>query len=238
MLPTERIQELDSLQKKLGYTFQNILLLNKALTHKSYVNENAESLKNNERFEFLGDSVLDLIVSDYSIKSFPDFAEGTLSKIRAAVVNESCLATLARQIDLGDYLLLGKGEAASGGREKNSLLANAYEALAGAIYFDSSLETALNIYLPVLSKEIAKYAETTRFRDYKSELQEYTQTHCNCIPQYRIVNETGPAHAKEFEVEVLVQETIHGRGTGKSKKEAEQAAANSALAGFNLISTD
>ena len=238
MLPTERIQELDSLQKQIGYTFQNIFLLNKALTHKSYVNENSESLKDNERFEFLGDSVLDLIVSDYSIKNFPDFAEGTLSKIRAAVVNESCLAKLARQIDLGRYLLLGKGEASSGGREKNSLLANAYEALAGAIYFDSNLETALGIYLPVLSKEIAEYADNSRFRDYKSELQEYTQTHFNCIPNYKVVNEKGPAHAKEFEVAVLIQEEIRGRGNGKSKKEAEQAAANFALTGFNLIPID
>lgn len=238
MLSSERIQELDTLQKQIGYTFKDIFLLNKALTHKSYVNENSEPLKDNERFEFLGDSVLDLIVSGYSIKAFPDFAEGTLSKIRAAVVNESCLAELARQIDLGRYLLLGKGEASSGGREKNSLLANAYEALAGAIYFDSNLETALEIYLPVLSKEIAKYAETDRYRDYKSELQEYTQTHFNCIPNYRIVDEKGPAHAKEFEVVVLIQENIHGRGNGKSKKEAEQAAAKSALAGFNLTPID
>ena len=238
MLPTERIQELDFLQKQIGYTFRDIFLLNKALTHKSYVNENSEPLKDNERFEFLGDSVLDLIVSGYTIKTFPDFAEGILSKIRAAVVNESCLAELARQIDLGRYLLLGKGEASSGGREKNSLLANAYEALAGAIYFDSNLETALDIYLPVLSKEIAKYAETARFRDYKSELQEYTQTHFNGIPNYKIVNEKGPAHAKEFEVEVLVQGNVRGRGNGKSKKEAEQAAAKSALAGFNLTPID
>ena len=238
MLPTERVQELSLLQKQIGYTFRDIFLLNKALTHKSYVNENSEPLKDNERFEFLGDSVLDLIVSGYTIKTFPDFAEGILSKIRAAVVNESCLAELARQIDLGRYLLLGKGEASSGGREKNSLLANAYEALAGAIDFDSNLETALDIYLPVLSKEIAKYAETARFRDYKSELQEYTQTHFNGIPNYKIVNEKGPAHAKEFEVEVLVQGNIRGRGNGKSKKEAEQAAAKSALAGFNLTPID
>lgn len=238
MLPTERIQELAFLQKQISYTFQDISLLNKALTHKSYVNENSQSLKDNERFEFLGDSVLDLIVSGYIIKAFPDFAEGTLSKIRAAVVNESCLAELARQIDLGRYLLLGKGEASSGGREKNSLLANAYEALAGAVYFDSNLETALEIYLPVLDKEIAKYAETVRFRDYKSELQEYTQTHFICIPSYNIVNERGPAHAKEFEVVVMVQESLRGRGNGKSKKEAEQAAAKSALESYNLTPMD
>jgi len=238
MLSTERTQELACLQKQIGYTFRDISLLNKALTHKSYVNENSQPLKDNERFEFLGDSVLDLIVSGYMIKAFPDFSEGTLSKIRAAVVNESCLTELARQIDLGKYLLLGKGEESSGGREKNSLLANAYEALAGAVYFDSDLETALNIYLPVLEKEIAKYAETARFRDHKSELQEYTQTHFNGIPNYKIVNERGPAHAKEFEVVVLVQEIIRGRGNGKSKKEAEQAAAQSALKSFNLIPKD
>ncbi len=238
MLSTDRTQELACLQKQIGYTFRDISLLNKALTHKSYVNENSQPLKDNERFEFLGDSVLDLIVSGYMIKAFPNFSEGTLSKIRAAVVNESCLTELARQIDLGKYLLLGKGEESSGGREKNSLLANAYEALAGAVYFDSDLETALNIYLPVLEKEIAKYAETARFRDHKSELQEYTQTHFNGIPNYKIVNEKGPAHAKEFEVVVLVQEIIRGRGNGKSKKEAEQAAAQSALKSFNLIPKD
>lgn len=238
MLSTERIQDLNSLQKQIGYTFQDISLLNKSLTHKSYVNENSDSLKNNERFEFLGDSVLDLIVTGYLLKAFPDFSEGILSKIRAAVVNESCLADLARQIGLGKYLLLGKGEESSGGREKNSLLANAYEALAGAVYFDSNLEKAMDLYIPVLSKEIAKYADTARFRDYKSELQEYTQTHFNCIPNYNIVAEKGPAHEKQFEVVVLVQETIRGRGAGKSKKESEQAAAKSALENFNLTPID
>lgn len=238
MLSTERIQDLNSLQKQIGYTFRDISLLNKSLTHKSYVNENSDSLKNNERFEFLGDSVLDLIVTGYLLKAFPDFSEGILSKIRAAVVNESCLADLARQIGLGKYLLLGKGEESSGGREKNSLLANAYEALAGAVYFDSNLEKATDLYIPVLSKEIAKYADTARFRDYKSELQEYTQTHFNCIPNYNIVAEKGPAHEKQFEVVVLVQETIRGSGAGKSKKESEQAAAKSALENFNLTPID
>ncbi|MDH5764098.1 MAG: ribonuclease III [Nitrospinota bacterium] len=235
MLPQERIQDLALLEKEIGYTFQNIQLLNKALTHKSYVNENSQPLKDNERFEFLGDSVLDLIVSGYMIKAYPDFAEGTLSKIRAAVVNETCLADLARQIDLGKYLLLGKGEEASGGREKNSLLANAYEAVAGAVYSDSNMEKALEIYLPVLKKEIIKYTETSRYRDYKSDLQEYTQTHFNCIPNYRVVNETGPDHAKEFEVAVLIQAEVRGKGSGKSKKESEQAAAKCALESFNLL---
>ena len=238
ILSNERSQKLALLQEKIGYTFRDPQLLNKALTHKSHVNENSQSLKDNERFEFLGDSVLDLIVSGYMIKAFPDFAEGTLSKIRAAVVNESCLAGLAREIDLGKYLLLGKGEESSGGREKNSLLANAYEAVAGAVYHDSNLEEALNIFLPILEKEISKYANTARFRDYKSDLQEYTQTHFNCVPSYKVVNEKGPDHAKEFEVVVAIQEGIRGRGRGKSKKEAEQAAAKSALGSLNLTPRD
>ncbi len=235
MVSQKRIQKLALLQEKIGYTFKNPELLNKALTHKSFVNENSQSLKDNERFEFLGDSVLDLIVSSYMIKAYPDFSEGTLSKIRAAVVNESCLAGLARDIDLGQYLLLGKGEESSGGRQKSSLLANAYEAVAGAVYQDSHLEAALDIFLPILKEEISQYANTARFRDYKSDLQEYTQTQFNCIPNYKIVNEKGPDHAKEFEVVVMIQEGIRGRGSGKSKKEAEQGAAKGALESFNLI---
>ncbi len=238
MLSQDRIQELALLQEKLGYTFKDSELLNKALTHKSFVNENSQSLKDNERFEFLGDSVLDLIVSSHMVKTYPAFAEGTLSKIRAAVVNESCLAGLARDIDLGQYLLLGKGEESSGGRQKSSLLANAYEAMAGAVYQDSHLEAALDIFLPILEKEISKYANTARFRDYKSELQEYTQTQFSCIPNYKIVNEKGPDHAKVFEVVVVIQEGIRGRGSGKSKKEAEQGAAKGALESFNRTPLD
>ncbi len=238
MLSQKRIQKLSLLQEKIGYTFKNPELLNKALTHKSFVNENSQPLKDNERFEFLGDSVLDLIVSSYMVKAYPDFSEGTLSKIRAAVVNESCLAGLARDIDLGQYLLLGKGEKSSGGRQKSSLLANAFEAVAGAVYQDSHLEAALDIFLPILEEEISQYANTARFRDYKSELQEYTQTQFNCIPNYKIVNEKGPDHAKEFEVVVVIQQGIRGRGSGKSKKEAEQGSAKGALESFNLIPKD
>ena len=191
-----------------------------------------EPVKSNERFEFLGDSVLDMIVSDFMIRKFPDFAEGQLSKIRAAVVNEACLAELARDVDLGPYLLLGKGEELSGGREKNSLLADAYEAVAGAVYFDSNLETAFLIFLPGLEKKITQCTETSNYRDFKSELQEYTQVHLNCIPNYRMIKETGPDHAKLFEVAVWMQEEMRGQGTGRTKKEAEQAAAQSALDHF------
>ena len=148
MVKRERKEELARLQLTLGYSFKEIKLLNKALTHKSYVNETGEDLKHNERFEFLGDSVLDLIVSEYMIRKYGDYKEGMLSKIRAGVVNESCLAKLALKIDLGDFLLLGKGEEMSGGRKKASLLANAYEALAGAIYFDSNLDATAEVLLP------------------------------------------------------------------------------------------
>ena len=234
MFSEERKEHLESFQKNLGYTFNNLQLLNKALTHKSYVNETAEPVKSNERFEFMGDSVLDMIVSDFMVRKFPDFAEGPLSKIRAAVVNEACLADLARSVDLGPYLLLGKGEELSGGRGKSSLLADAYEAVAGAVYFDSDMETAFRIFLPGLENKIIQCTETSNYRDFKSELQEYTQTHLNCIPNYRIINETGPDHAKQFEVAAWIQDEMRGEGTGRTKKEAEQAAAKSALDHFKI----
>ena len=223
------MEALAILQETLGYSFKEIKLLNKAVTHKSYVNESGESLKHNERFEFLGDSVLDLIVSDYLIRQYSDYKEGALSKIRAAVVNETCLAGLARQLDLGAFLLLGRGEEMSGGRNKASLLANAYEAVAGAIYCDSNLETAANILLPQIKKEINKFADTRVSRDYKSDLQEYTQNKFFCIPIYKVVRETGPDHEKQFEIIVYAKDVNVGKGTGRSKKEAEQAAAKMAL---------
>jgi ribonuclease-3 len=229
MVKKERREELSRLQKTLGYSFKEIKLLNKALTHKSYVNETGEDLKHNERFEFLGDSVLDLMVSEYMVLKYSDYKEGVLSKIRAGVVNESCLAKLALNMDLGAYLLLGRGEEMSGGRKKASLLANAYEALAGAIYFDSNLETAANILLPNIKKEITHFIETPESRDFKSDLQEYTQNKMFCIPVYKVTREVGPDHEKQFEVVVSVKDTAQGKGMGRSKKEAEQAAAKVAL---------
>jgi ribonuclease-3 len=235
MVKKERKEELTRLQKTLGYSFKEIKLLNKALTHKSYVNETGEDLKHNERFEFLGDSVLDLIVSEYMVRKYSDFKEGALSKIRAGVVNEACLAKLALNIELGDFLLLGRGEEISGGRKKASLLADAYEALAGAIYFDSNIETAAKIFLPHIKKEITSFIDTPESRDYKSDLQEYTQNKFLCIPVYKITNETGPDHEKQFEVVVLIKDKNRGKGVGRSKKEAEQAAAKVALDTFLKI---
>ncbi len=218
----------------MGYQFQSLPLLVKALTHKSYVNENSENLKHNERFEFLGDSVLDLIVSEYMIKKYPDYSEGALSKIRASVVNETCLANLGRKINLGDYLYLGKGEDLSGGKNKSSLLANGFEALAGALYLDGNLEKVSRVLLPLLQVEIEKVADDCVFHDFKSDLQEYTQNKFVCVPGYKVIKESGPDHEKLFEVAVFVKSQIHGTGSGKSKKEAEQAAARKALEKFNV----
>jgi ribonuclease III len=233
---SDRAQEVASLQQTLGYVFSDLKLLNKALTHKSYVNERNENLKHNERFEFLGDSVLDILVSDYLVQEFSEYAEGTLSKIRAAVVNETCLANLARKIDLGKYLLLGRGEDLSGGRDKSSILADAFEAVAGALFRDGRLEAASKVFLPLLEVEISKFSDSWSFRDFKSDLQEITQNKLVCTPSYKVVNELGPDHAKEFEVEVKIKNKVVGKGFGKSKKEAEQAAAEVAMKSFSDLS--
>ena len=237
MISENRIITLGDLQKSLAYRFRNPFLLEQALTHKSYSNENNVNF-NNERFEYLGDSVIDLIVSDYTIRKYLEFKEGILSKIRAAVVNEQCLAELARTISLGSYLLLGKGEENSGGRLKNSILANAFEAVAGAVYFDSNHEITFKVFLPFLQPNIDKYAETTRFRDYKSELQEYTQDKYSCMPSYKIIKAIGPDHDKTFHVTVMIQRQVSGEGKGRTKKEAEQAAAHSALEELESLFSD
>ena len=234
MLSEHRLEALSSLQDKLGYRFNDVALLNKALTHKSYTHENREKFRHNERFEFLGDSVLDLVVSDFMLRQYSEYNEGVLSKIRAAVVNETSLAGFAREIDLGRFLLLGKGEENTGGRNKSSLLANAFEALAGAIYFDGQLEPVRLVLLPFLKKEIEKNEGKALYLDFKSDLQEYTQNKMNCVPVYKVVGETGPDHEKLFEVAVMVKNKLQGKGEGKSKKEAEQSAAMKALEKYRL----
>ena len=232
-LSEARIEQLDSLQDRIKFKFSDIKLLNKALTHRSYANENSETLKHNERLEFLGDSVLDILVSDYLVHEYSEFAEGTLSKIRAAVVNETCLAKLAKNIKLGNYLLLGRGEDLSGGREKASILADTFEALAGAVFCDGRFDAASNIFLPLLIEEITKTAQSWSFRDFKSDLQEYTQNKLVCIPSYKVIREIGPDHAKKFEVVVMIKNEVEGKGFGRSKKEAEQAAAKMAMENFS-----
>ena len=229
----ERIKELNNLQESLQYKFNNVELLNKALTHKSYSNEISFSIKNNERLEYLGDSVLDLIVGNYIFLTYEELSEGPLSKIRAAVVNEGCLTELAKKIVLGTYLLLGKGECSSGGREKASILANAYEAIVGAVFCDSDFQITSNIFLPQLVEKIKELQDVCTLIDFKSDLQEYTQNKFSCIPLYDVVVEMGPCHDKRFDVRVTVRSQVLGSGRGRSKKEAEQNAAKKALRSFS-----
>jgi ribonuclease-3 len=216
----------------LCYQFKDLELLHKSLTHKSYCNEVLLSLKNNERLEFLGDSVLDLIVADYMFLTYQNLPEGSLSKLRAAVVNESSLAGLAKNLELGSYILLGKGESFSGGRQKASILANAYEALVGALFCDSDFRTTADVFLPKLVEKIDEYRGACIATDFKSDLQEYTQNRFSCVPLYEVVGEMGPGHDKRFDVKVKIRSQVLGSGKGRSKKEAEQNAAKEALSAF------
>ena len=228
----DRINALIPLQGLLCYQFKDLELLNKSLTHKSYSNEVLLSLKNNERLEFLGDSVLDLIVADYMFLTYQDLPEGSLSKIRAAVVNENSLAGLAKNLELGSYILLGKGESFSGGRQKASILANAYEALVGALFCDSDFRTTADVFLPQLVEKIDEYRGACIATDFKSDLQEYTQNRFSCVPLYEVVGEIGPGHDKRFDVKVKIRSQVLGSGKGRTKKEAEQNAAKEALSAF------
>lgn len=225
-LDLQRIEKLKELSGKLGYGFRDINLLNKALTHRSYANEmSSASVKDNERLEFLGDSVLDLIVSRYLFFKGPDFKEGDLSRIRSHVVNENALASIAKQLSLGDYLLLGRGEDSTGGREKNSLLSNAFEAVIAAIYLDSSFETSYHILLEILKESMSEAANPRSVQDYKGNLQKYIKIEKGTNPYYKLIDESGPDHSKTFTVQVCVNNELFGIGVGRTKKEAEQEAA-------------
>ncbi len=234
MISKDRKTKLATYQKKLGYPFKSIELLNQALTHKSFVNENNRKFKDNERLEFLGDSVLDLIIGEYSLKNFKNRMEGDLSKIRAALVNEGNLSKIARLLNLGEYIQLGRGESLSGGHDKNSILANTFEAMVAAIYLDGGLIKTAKIILPLFKSDLHHLANTSRYRDYKSELQEHAQGKKIAIPFYKVEKEIGPDHDKIFEVTVSINGKIIGKGKGKNKKEGEQEAAREALENLNV----
>lgn len=222
---------LEPLQDNLDYRFENINLLKTALTHSSYANENKMKLTdNNERLEFLGDTILNLIVSQYLYKKYPNYPEGELTKIRAKVVCESSLAFAARKIELGKYLLLGKGEEATGGRDRDSILADASEALVGAIYIDSDFEMINKLLLKNFESDIVyAVAKGALFIDYKTDLQENLQKITRAKIEYKVAKEEGPDHNKIFYIDVLVDNKVVGTGTGRNKKEAEQMAAKEAL---------
>jgi ribonuclease III len=226
----ERFSALNDLQHKLSHYFQDVSLLDNALIHRSFVNENpALSCKDNERLEFLGDTVIGLCTSDILMKKYPDYTEGQLSKMRSSMVDEHSLAYLAKKLDIGDYLLLGKGEETSGGRSKLSILSNAFEALTAAIYLDCGFEKTYTFIKTVFEPLMEERNGTTIFRDYKTAAQEKCQNLFKNIPKYTLIGESGPDHNKVFEVNFSIANIITTTGTGKSKKEAEQQAAKKAL---------
>src|SRR6266540_4151862 len=221
---------LDEIQRRLGYRFRRSSLLIEALTHKSYLNEAKETGDlDNERLEFLGDAVLDLVVSEYLLSSFPDAAEGELSKLRARLVSEKTLARVAGRIGLGELLRLGRGETKTQGHNKPSILADALEAVFAGVYLDGGAEAAARCVKAVFSEELASCDQTLTRGDYKTDLQEFCQREFEMLPHYRTIRETGPDHEKLFEVEILIRGDRYGLGVGKSKKEAEQMAAKQAL---------
>ncbi|MFC2041382.1 ribonuclease III [Chloroflexota bacterium] len=222
--------DLNTLQQTLGISLNDASLLEQALVHSSYINENPGfALDSNERLEFLGDAVLGLIVAEKLYQNFPQFTEGEMTKLRSTLVRRETLARMARAIRLGDYLYLGKGEEASGGRHKPANLAGALEAVIAAIFLDQSLSAAKNFILRLFDAELQKVTDPGAGIDYKSELQELTQARGQQVPTYHIIEATGPDHDKWFTVEVRLGESVLGRGSGKSKKAAQTEAARSAL---------
>ncbi len=217
-----------ALEEKLEYHFERPALLENALTHSSYANENrAKGVQSNERLEFLGDSVLGMVVADYLFRVHPDLPEGDLTRTRAALVCETSLAEVAQQLDLGAYLKLGKGEDAGGGRTRPSIVADAVEAVLAAVYLDGGIGSARKIIRRfILDREEEKGAS----RDYKTALQELVQRESGQVLNYRLISSEGPDHAKIFSVEVDLNGAPVGQGRGHSKKEAEQAAAKAAIA--------
>ena len=228
MTSTDRSSLYAALEEKLGYVFRDSTLCETALTHTSWMNETHEiDRSDNERLEFLGDSVLALAVSDILMRRYPEHPEGELSKARSVLVNETGLARVSDALSLGQWIFLGRGEEQAGGRQKRSLLSNALEALVGAIYLDGGFAAAFQVverlFQPVL-------ADTTAARDFKSRLQEVSQACLQLAPRYTVIAEHGPDHDKTFEVAISLGDREYGRAQGKSKKEAQQNAAERALA--------
>ncbi len=230
----EKIQSPQKFAKRVSLEFKDHLLLRRALTHRSFLNENPEALEDNERLEFLGDAVLDYVVGVWLYNRFPEMAEGDLTRLRAALVRTEQLANFGNQIKIGSALRLGKGEEESGGRERKAILCGAFEALVGALCLDSGIEAVgefIAIFLEEATKEILLYH---RDKDPKSRLQEIIQAEGDPAPFYRVISESGPDHEKIFEVEVLVDGKVLGRGAGPSKQEASVIAARDALETLRL----
>lgn len=236
MLTDQRIAELNELISKLKLSIDNYEYLDRALTHSSYTFENKlSSLMNNERLEFLGDAVLKLIASSYLYDRFPEYTEGELTKIRSILISDNTLAKLAAQIDLGKYVKLGYHEKKMGGSNRPSNLACAFEAFLGAFYKDGKISLLYDFLIPLLEPEVTEIDQSAAKYNFKAILQEYAQGHAMELPEYRTIREEGPPHNKTFEIEVFVNEESLGLGVGKSKKEAQQKAAEMALTSLGLL---
>ncbi|MFT3893913.1 MAG: ribonuclease III [Anaerolineales bacterium] len=220
------------LSRRLGLHFSNLSLLTRALTHRSYLNENPRAMEDNERLEFLGDAVLDFIVGAWVYNRFPEMPEGDLTKMRSALVRNDQLAVFARKLNLGAALRLGRGEFVSGGHSRDGLLGSAFEALIGALYLDSGLSAVEAFVNPML--ELERESVLSRIHDPKSQLQEWAQAQKLGAPHYKTVSMSGPDHAKQFEVDVEIGGQVVGRGHGSSKHLAEHHAAQNALTSLGL----
>ena len=231
MLTLENINmDITAAQVAVGLTFQDKTLLQRALTHRSYLNENpTHPLEDNERLEFLGDAVLDFITGEYLYHRFPEIQEGKLTNLRSALVRTPTLAKFAQQIDLGNYLNMGKGEEESGGRKRDTLLCGAFEALIGSIYLDQGLETTKKFVISFLKSEIEQILSAKSHRDPKSLFQELAQGIHKVTPTYKILHEHGPDHAKTFTVGAFLEDACYGTGNGSNKQKAAQVAAKEAL---------
>ncbi len=221
-------RDLSLLEEKLGYKFKNITFLEIGVTHSSYANEAKSHITYNERQEFLGDAVLSIIVSDYIFENFTKLPEGELTKLRASLVCEKSLCEFSHELEMGSFLRLGHGEELMGGRERPSILADAFEAVLAAIYLDGGIEPATKLVLRFITKAL-EHVENAPFKDYKTFLQEIIQRNPEERLSYVLVGESGPDHDKRFEVDVLLNSNVIGHGIGKSKKAAEQIAAKEAL---------
>lgn len=225
----DHLDDRSILEERLDYRFENDELLQRALTHRSYLTEHNNVQDDNQRLEYLGDAVLGLVVADVLFRRDREVNEGVLSKRQSRVVRKSALARVARSVDLGSFLRIGKGESLSGGRDRDSLLADAYEAVLAAIYLDGGFESAKQVVIELQSDILEEAIAARRPTDYKSRLQEWTQRRMSVQPDYEIIDESGPAHDKTFVAEVRVDGERLGAGQGSSKQRAEQRAASEAL---------
>jgi len=224
------MNNLETLEKNLGVNFKNKKLLIQALTHRSFLNEtNQPDIESNERLEFLGDTILSFVISDWLFEKFPDYFEGNLTNIRSNLVRTAALATISQQLRIGDHLLLSKGERESGGVKNPSLLANALEAVIGAIFLDQGLKTVKKFIRDNFSLTLDALIRSGGFKDSKSLLQEKIQAETNSSPVYKTLSEKGPDHNKTFTIGVFLNDKLLATGTGKSKQQAEEEAAQIAL---------